>query len=244
MLAEAAQPAIPPAEPGDLSLYADPVWSDFTAAHAAPDAVPSLPADDRDHAPTVVSIAGVTRPATSLDARHAASGDGSAESSDAGHAASGIGPTDPVDGQQAAVGTWLAEAHHGSHAADGDGAPDRCRAGTAEGRMGGGSDASDERPERTGWVEPEWPLMVRVLAGNVDVVDRGGRAVAFERAKALELVVWLSQHRERSTRSGARTALWDLDVRDLGQRGLGCPPGDGAVGADHWRARVGGPHDQ
>ena len=29
-----------------------------------------------------------------------------------------------------------------------------------------------------------------------------------------ELVAWLSLHRERSTRVGARTALWELDVRD------------------------------
>jgi two-component SAPR family response regulator len=61
--------------------------------------------------------------------------------------------------------------------------------------------------------EPEWPLMVRLL-GAVDVVDRRGNTVEFERSKALELVVWLSQHRERSTRNGARTALWEANVRD------------------------------
>jgi two-component SAPR family response regulator len=38
--------------------------------------------------------------------------------------------------------------------------------------------------------------------------------VAFERSKALELVVWLSQHRHRPTRGSARTALWDTVVRD------------------------------
>ena len=36
----------------------------------------------------------------------------------------------------------------------------------------------------------------------------------FERSKSMELVAWLSLHRERSTRVGARTALWELDVRD------------------------------
>ena len=36
----------------------------------------------------------------------------------------------------------------------------------------------------------------------------------FERSKALELVAWLTMHRDRSTRVGARTALWELDVRD------------------------------
>ena len=60
--------------------------------------------------------------------------------------------------------------------------------------------------------EPEWALMVRVL-GQVEVVSRDGESVVFERSKALELAVWLSQHRGRPTRTAARTALWDLDVR-------------------------------
>ncbi|MBI4933166.1 MAG: hypothetical protein HY828_04765 [Actinobacteria bacterium] len=60
--------------------------------------------------------------------------------------------------------------------------------------------------------EPEWSLMVRVL-GQVEVVSCDGESVAFDRSKALELAVWLSQHRERSTRTAARTALWDLEVR-------------------------------
>lgn len=60
---------------------------------------------------------------------------------------------------------------------------------------------------------PEWSVMVRML-GSVDVVDGNGAAVKFERSKALELIAWLTLHRERSTRAGARTALWDLDVRD------------------------------
>ena len=63
------------------------------------------------------------------------------------------------------------------------------------------------------WAEPDWSLMVRLL-GPPLVVDRSGTAVAFERSKALELVVWLSQHRERPLRVRARTALWELDVRD------------------------------
>jgi hypothetical protein len=60
---------------------------------------------------------------------------------------------------------------------------------------------------------PPWTLMVRLL-GPVDLVDDSGRAAAFERSKALELVAWLTMHRDRATRAGARTALWDLDVRD------------------------------
>jgi LysM domain len=63
------------------------------------------------------------------------------------------------------------------------------------------------------WMPPEHALMVRVM-GPVDVVDATGTPVSFERGKSLELIVWLSLHREQSTRSGARTALWELDVRD------------------------------
>ena len=63
------------------------------------------------------------------------------------------------------------------------------------------------------FVEPEWSLMVRVF-GPVEVVSHEGVPAVCERSKAVELVVWLSQHRERSTRTAARTALWDLDVRD------------------------------
>ncbi len=67
--------------------------------------------------------------------------------------------------------------------------------------------------ESPSWAEPEWEVLVRVL-GNVGVETRSGIAVAFDRSKSLELVAWLSQHPERPTRMAARTALWDLDVRD------------------------------
>jgi hypothetical protein len=63
------------------------------------------------------------------------------------------------------------------------------------------------------FAEPEWSLLVRVL-GQVEVVAADGSPAAFVRSKALELVVWLSQHPERPTRSAARAALWELDVRD------------------------------
>ena len=56
-------------------------------------------------------------------------------------------------------------------------------------------------------------FVVRVL-GQVVVETADGVAVAFDRSKAQELVVWLSQHRTRPTRTSARTALWDLAVRD------------------------------
>jgi two-component SAPR family response regulator len=61
--------------------------------------------------------------------------------------------------------------------------------------------------------EPDWTLLVRLL-GPVEVVDRDGNAAHFERSKTLELIAWLALHREHSTRVGARTALWELDVRD------------------------------
>lgn len=63
------------------------------------------------------------------------------------------------------------------------------------------------------WSEPSWSIMVRLL-GPVEVCDPTGQRAVFERSKALELVVWLSQHRDRSTRTSARTALWELNVRD------------------------------
>jgi hypothetical protein len=60
--------------------------------------------------------------------------------------------------------------------------------------------------------EPEWELLVRLL-GPVAVVNRNGDVAPFERAKALELVAWLAQHRANPTRTGARTAMWETDVR-------------------------------
>ncbi|MFZ4810611.1 MAG: hypothetical protein ACOYL9_04630 [Ilumatobacteraceae bacterium] len=61
--------------------------------------------------------------------------------------------------------------------------------------------------------EAPWSLVVRLL-GPVGVSDRDGVDVIFERGKALELVAWMVGHRGASTRSAARAALWELDVRD------------------------------
>lgn len=63
------------------------------------------------------------------------------------------------------------------------------------------------------YVEPSWRVMVRVL-GPVQVTSCDGQVAGFQRRKALELLVWLSQHRARPTRSAARTALWEVDVSD------------------------------
>lgn len=56
-------------------------------------------------------------------------------------------------------------------------------------------------------------FVVHVL-GQVAIESTAGLPVVFDRSKAQELVVWLSQHRSRPTRTSARTALWDLAVRD------------------------------
>jgi LysM repeat protein len=61
--------------------------------------------------------------------------------------------------------------------------------------------------------ERDWSFLVRVL-GPVDVVSRNHDEVEFERAKALELVVWLAQHRTNPARVAARTALWQVNVQD------------------------------
>jgi two-component SAPR family response regulator len=77
-------------------------------------------------------------------------------------------------------------------------------------------DDLDDDPGETTRPEPpipSWSLLVRLL-GPVDVVDGQGRPAAFERSKTRELIAWLGTHRERSTRTLARTALWELDVRD------------------------------
>ncbi|HEX4980217.1 MAG TPA: LysM peptidoglycan-binding domain-containing protein, partial [Ilumatobacteraceae bacterium] len=68
-------------------------------------------------------------------------------------------------------------------------------------------------PGRSGTPIPSWSLLVRLL-GPVDVVDEQGGSADFERSKTRELIAWLATHRGRSTRTLARTALWDLDVRD------------------------------
>ncbi len=52
------------------------------------------------------------------------------------------------------------------------------------------------------------------LLGGVTVHARDGEPGSFERSKTVELIAWLATHRDRATRSGARTALWELDVRD------------------------------
>ena len=55
--------------------------------------------------------------------------------------------------------------------------------------------------------------MVRIL-GPVEVQVNESSEVRFRKAKSLELLCWLCFHRDRPTVSGARTALWEVDVED------------------------------
>lgn len=92
-------------------------------------------------------------------------------------------------------------------------------------------------------VHDDIAIIVRLM-GEVEIVDVAGSVGAFERSKAVELIAWLATHRERSTRAGARTALWELDVRDAtfanvvseARRGLArlVPPPEG----EEWLART------
>lgn len=69
----------------------------------------------------------------------------------------------------------------------------------------------EPRPDEP--VDRPWTLLVTSF-GAVQVVDADGRAAKFERSKTRELIAWLVTHRRRSTRSSARAALWEIDVRD------------------------------
>jgi hypothetical protein len=60
---------------------------------------------------------------------------------------------------------------------------------------------------------PDWSVMVRVL-GPPSAITASGEPITFEKGKALELLVWMTEHRDASTRSAARTALWDGMVKD------------------------------
>jgi two-component SAPR family response regulator len=62
-------------------------------------------------------------------------------------------------------------------------------------------------------VSKDWKVCVRLL-GPVDAETRCGEPISFEKSKSLELLAWLTTHRERPTRIAARTALWEISVQD------------------------------
>jgi nucleoid-associated protein YgaU len=96
------------------------------------------------------------------------------------------------------------------------GAGDELPAGTMQRSDADGSTGAAGVGDQPGPVVAEPPthaLVVR-LFGPVTVESADGRPVEFERSKTRELIAWLATHRSRATRSNARAALWELDVRD------------------------------
>jgi hypothetical protein len=62
-------------------------------------------------------------------------------------------------------------------------------------------------------VVTEWALVVK-LFGYPVVENEAGEIALFRKRRALELLTWLALNRDRSRRSAARTAMWDLDIAD------------------------------
>jgi two-component SAPR family response regulator len=59
----------------------------------------------------------------------------------------------------------------------------------------------------------EWRIIIRVL--GVPVVETSeGVTIPIGKGKSLELLSWLVEHKNSSTRSAARTALWSENVQD------------------------------
>jgi two-component SAPR family response regulator len=59
----------------------------------------------------------------------------------------------------------------------------------------------------------EWRIIIRVL--GVPVVETAeGVTITIGKGKSLELLSWLVEHKNSSTRSAARTALWSENVQD------------------------------
>lgn len=59
---------------------------------------------------------------------------------------------------------------------------------------------------------PPGAVLIRVLGPVQAEAERG--EISFRKAKSLELLCWLAFHRDCPTVSGARTALWEIDVKD------------------------------
>jgi hypothetical protein len=70
-------------------------------------------------------------------------------------------------------------------------------------------------PEQTtqDMVVTEWALVVK-LFGYPVVENEAGDIAQFRKRRSLELLTWLALNRDRSRRSAARTAMWDLDITD------------------------------
>lgn len=57
----------------------------------------------------------------------------------------------------------------------------------------------------------DWMLIVRLI-GEPVLEDRHGNRARFGKRKSMELLAWMCLNRDRSTRSAARTSMWDMDV--------------------------------
>jgi two-component SAPR family response regulator/flagellar biosynthesis protein FliQ len=71
--------------------------------------------------------------------------------------------------------------------------------------------ATKDEVDRGGDVD--WRIIVRVLGAPV-VETSAGDTITIGKGKSLELLTWLVEHRESSTRSAARTALWSENIQD------------------------------
>ena len=80
-------------------------------------------------------------------------------------------------------------------------------------RFGTASGIGDTRTDDDAIKPKDWLVLVKVIGPPIVVTSKGDR-VFFDKGKALELLVWMTEHRETSTRSAARTALWDGEVKD------------------------------
>ena len=75
------------------------------------------------------------------------------------------------------------------------------------------SAASETEAPNTSHFDDDWRVMVRLM-GEPCAENRDGRRAVFSKRRSLELLCWMVLNRDRSTRSAARTAMWDLDVAD------------------------------
>ncbi|MEZ5259668.1 MAG: hypothetical protein R2705_23140 [Ilumatobacteraceae bacterium] len=77
-----------------------------------------------------------------------------------------------------------------------------------------GSSDVEDGPNRAGEVGHSRRPRSRSSCGRsgIHAVPRRTAEISFGRSKALELVAWLTRHRDAGTRSSARAALWETEV--------------------------------
>lgn len=66
-------------------------------------------------------------------------------------------------------------------------------------------------PPRASDCVDDWVLMVRLI-GEPIVENRSGERATFGKKRSMELLAWMVLNRDRSTRSAARTAMWEADI--------------------------------